>query len=477
MPHKKAKRSIRDQQRSQKGTDLAPTRNAGGDALSSEPLPKSFMRAINATQVRADFHAKRKLQGEDGEDGEQKKAKRRKVEGGVDAKIRPGETLAHFNKRIETDMRPLVRSAVQSSLATLRAHKKPAVDSTPRLCIHTKTTPQSKTTANPKSKSKSTNDDADIPAPVDKHASRPKEFARTSSAAPCRLNDIALAPPILSLGRKSPSSSANTPANTKPGKRTKHSVLSPAQQLQIQMAAAREAAVPERQPIPKAHMASKYDSRLAIDLVIGSSANCCHPTVRFVFFHSLFHLYSALGAAAALVLRLRARTGRELFGVVGRIAYTPGPGEGDEAPSRKDKGCSAGDACTLRSSMHEAATVCCCECPRASQIRSAGLCVRGLQAPGTYVLRHMGMRGGAIARRCGATPPGLRFRAGEIRGARAKAEACLCPPCGVLCSPPSVAFSRMGSDADGPRTCAAARAPEYVLRRRHFGRRHTREGS
>ncbi|KAJ6516630.1 hypothetical protein C8R47DRAFT_1032119 [Mycena vitilis] len=241
MPHKKAKRSIRDQQRSQKGSDLAPIRKAGGDALSSEPLPKSFMRAINATQVRADFHAKRKLQGEDGEDGGQKKAKRRKVEGGVDAKIRPGETLAHFNKRIETDMRPLVRSAVQSSLATLRAHKKPAADSSTPASASTstaKSAPQTKSTAaNPKSKSKSTNDDPDdAPAPVDKHASRPKEFARTSSAAPRRLNDIALAPPTLSLGRKP---AANTPA--KVGKHTKSSVLSPAQQLQ--MAAAREAAV------------------------------------------------------------------------------------------------------------------------------------------------------------------------------------------------------------------------------------------
>ncbi|KAJ7659815.1 hypothetical protein DFH06DRAFT_1194840 [Mycena polygramma] len=250
MPHKKAKRSIRDQQRSQKGTDLAPTRSAGGDALSSEPLPKSFMRAINATQVRADFHAKRKLQGEDGEDGGQKKAKRRKVEGGVDAKIRPGETLAHFNKRIETDMRPLVRSAVQSSLATLRAHKKPAADSTPASASAAKTTPPSKSTpANPNPKSKSTTDDAEAPAPVDKHASRPKEFARTSSAAPRRLNDIALAPPTLSLGRKP---AANTPA--KVGKHTKSSVLSPAQQLQ--MAAAREAAVTRYRELKAARRAA-----------------------------------------------------------------------------------------------------------------------------------------------------------------------------------------------------------------------------
>jgi hypothetical protein len=81
-----------------RGTDLAPNRSK--DALSSEPLPKSFARAINAAQVRADFRAKRKLGEGEGEDGP-KKAKRRKVESGVgEAKIRPGETLAHFNKYV-----------------------------------------------------------------------------------------------------------------------------------------------------------------------------------------------------------------------------------------------------------------------------------------------------------------------------------------------------------------------------------------
>ncbi|KAF8209610.1 hypothetical protein K438DRAFT_1513974, partial [Mycena galopus ATCC 62051] len=93
----------------------------GGDALSSEPLPKSFTRAIAAAQVRADLRAKRKLAGEDGQDGPTKKTKRRKVDNEKgDTRIRPRETLVHFNKRIETDMRPLVRSAVQSSLATVR---------------------------------------------------------------------------------------------------------------------------------------------------------------------------------------------------------------------------------------------------------------------------------------------------------------------------------------------------------------------
>ncbi|KAF7365771.1 hypothetical protein MVEN_00451100 [Mycena venus] len=241
MPHKKAKRSVREQERSKKGTDLAPTRG-GGDALSSEPLPKSFQRAINAAQVRADYHAKRKMREEDGEgeDGP-KKAKRRKVEGaGVETKIRPGETLAHFNKRIETDMRPLVRSAVQSSLATVRAVRKNGALASASTSAPSASSKDPKSTAPPSnsnSKSKPT-PVPPAPTPVDKHASRPKEFARTSTAAPRRLNDIAQAPPELSaLARKA----SATTQKSKSSSTKAASVLSPAQALQ--MAAAREAAV------------------------------------------------------------------------------------------------------------------------------------------------------------------------------------------------------------------------------------------
>ncbi|KAJ7848037.1 hypothetical protein B0H14DRAFT_3867315 [Mycena olivaceomarginata] len=249
MPHKRAKRAIREQERSKKGSDLAPTRpGAGGDALSSEPLPKAFLRTINAAQVRADFRAKRKLRGEDGEDGEdgQKKGKRQKIDGGRDTHIRPGETLAHFNKRIETDMRPLVRSAMQSSLVTVRAqHKKGSAPSESTPSSKSAPTTNSKSNnahskSNPKSSSAADADPKPAPPPIDKHASRPKEFARTSSAAPRRLNDIAQAPPELSsFARKK--SSTNTPAGKAGGKSTKASVLSPAQQLA--MAAAREDAV------------------------------------------------------------------------------------------------------------------------------------------------------------------------------------------------------------------------------------------
>ncbi|KAJ7200152.1 hypothetical protein GGX14DRAFT_372560 [Mycena pura] len=241
MPHKRAKRSIREEQRVQKGADLAPRLRADGDALSSEPLPKSFARAINAAQVRADYRSKRKLQEEDAQAGDDKKTKRRKLE--TATQIRPGETLAHFNKRIEADMRPLVRSAVQTSLAAIRALKKDTSVSASKSAKPSDSRPlEGSAPVAPASKGKSK--PTAEPEPEDKHASRPKEFARTSTSAPRRLNDIATAPPDLSsLTRRVQSKSkSNAAAQGKEAKNTgKASVLSPAQQLQ--MAAAREEAI------------------------------------------------------------------------------------------------------------------------------------------------------------------------------------------------------------------------------------------
>ncbi|KAJ7616667.1 hypothetical protein FB45DRAFT_801440 [Roridomyces roridus] len=230
MPHKRAKRSVRDQQRSQNGTDLAPGR--GAQTQDDEALPKSFLRALNADKVRTEFRAKRKLRDEGGDGDGKKASKRRKVESVADAKIRPGETLGHFNKRIEADMRPLVRDAVQSSRATQRAAKKDksSTSSNKPSIPSSEPTPTSKKPAKPPSSST---------PPVDKHAHRPKEFLNTSTSAPRRLNDIAMAPPDLSnsgFARKASS------AKNGSGKKTKaDALLSPAQALQ--MAKAREEAV------------------------------------------------------------------------------------------------------------------------------------------------------------------------------------------------------------------------------------------
>ncbi|KAJ7057273.1 hypothetical protein C8F01DRAFT_330011 [Mycena amicta] len=241
MPHKRAKRSVRVAQRSGSNIDIAPSKTHDHDALSSEPLPKSFSRVINAAAVRTEYRAKRKLQEDPTTSVDGQKAKRRKTEksaGEEDVKgtrIRPGESLAHFNKRIEGDMRPVVRSAIQSSRATIRAQKK-------------QTKPVDDGKAARKGKADDDDDDYDArkkstaksipthPPTTDK----PKEFQRTSSATPRRLNDIAQAPPDLSaLVRKA----QQKPSGAKVGvaKEKAKQVLSPAQQLQL--AQAREDAI------------------------------------------------------------------------------------------------------------------------------------------------------------------------------------------------------------------------------------------
>ncbi|KAF7329175.1 hypothetical protein MKEN_00178100 [Mycena kentingensis (nom. inval.)] len=238
MPHKRAKRSVREAERSTKGADHAPSKDSHSDALSSEPLPKAFARAINAAQVRAEYHAKRKLGGEDTGEGETRQAKRRKTGKAEDdgMRIRPGETLAHFNKRIEGDMRPLVKNAIQSSRATERAQKKTDLTARGKAKKASKTADDADDdVVSSKSKSAPKTPTTSAPPPE-----KPKDFARTSTSAPRRLNDIAQAPPDLSaLVRKAQSRPGGGKVGV--GKEKAKEVVSPAQQLQL--AQAREDAI------------------------------------------------------------------------------------------------------------------------------------------------------------------------------------------------------------------------------------------
>ncbi|KAF5374159.1 hypothetical protein D9615_008863 [Tricholomella constricta] len=196
MPHKRAKRSVRENERKKRGEDLAPMKNS----LSNEPIPKAIARVLNATKIREEWHnKKRKLQ----EDGDHKQGdKRRKLEDGAKGKrretqatakisIKPGESIQHFNRRVEDDMRPLVKAAVHSSNAVARN----AV----------KADKEAKAAKKLKGKSNKTDESEEAkttriqpPAPAvaaDKHAGKAKEFQKTSSSAPRRLNDVAQAPP------------------------------------------------------------------------------------------------------------------------------------------------------------------------------------------------------------------------------------------------------------------------------------------
>lgn len=122
--------------------------------------------------------------------------------------IQPGESLGHFNRcvsslllpslanpmiilerRVEDDMRPLVKSAMQTSSAQSRKVKKSEQEEKAK----------SKLAKSRKSKTAAEEEPGRSPSPpptpIQKHAGRPTEFQKSSSSAPRRLNDIAQAPP------------------------------------------------------------------------------------------------------------------------------------------------------------------------------------------------------------------------------------------------------------------------------------------
>ncbi|KAI3618205.1 hypothetical protein WG66_005614 [Moniliophthora roreri] len=187
MPHKRAKRSVRERERSEKGHDMAPGKNS----LRNEAIPKSAARVLNALKIREDFKAKKRQLGDtnDGRDGKRQKVDDRKKKEEKDKfpGILPGESLQHYNKRVEDSMRPLVRNAMKASLATIRGAKKQELEEKAA----------KKLLAQEKRQNEDDESSADPPPSLSssKHAGKPKEFQVLPSSAPKRLNDIVQAPP------------------------------------------------------------------------------------------------------------------------------------------------------------------------------------------------------------------------------------------------------------------------------------------
>ena len=136
-------------------------------------------------------------------------------------------------RRVEDHMRPLVQSAMRASAATERKERKTAASN--------KST--NKFRQPPKATSSSTNahaEDASARPPSatarhDDDDDRPKEFATTSSAAPRRLNDVAMAPPEL---KKLPRGAAKRLASggkAKAGATAAAGVLSMAQRAMMEV--------------------------------------------------------------------------------------------------------------------------------------------------------------------------------------------------------------------------------------------------
>ncbi|VDC07328.1 unnamed protein product [Peniophora sp. CBMAI 1063] len=241
MPHKRAKRSTREEVRKQKGSNLAPSKS---DGISNESIPKSAMRVLQAAQIRAD-HAKRRRENADEDDG--RSAKRRKQEGTTgkgkekakvgggstekkgEMKIQPGESLAHFNRRVEDGMRGEVRAAMQSS----SAHGRKARKQEEEAAAATKAANIAKHAAKTQKRPASPDPEDNTSAPVDKHADKPKEFAKLQTTAPRNVNDIAQAPPTLSLKKATKLQASAGPEGLRGGKAA--GVLSMAQRAMMEV--------------------------------------------------------------------------------------------------------------------------------------------------------------------------------------------------------------------------------------------------
>ncbi|KAH9933010.1 uncharacterized protein B0H18DRAFT_1083195 [Fomitopsis serialis] len=167
MPHKRAKRTLREKQRTQSG--------------------------------RRASRKRRKSEGKDGGEGKSK------------LRIQPGESMAHFNRRVEDSMRGDVRVAMKNSSALARKVRK-GEEATSKA---TKTTKKG------------------APAP---RKQKPEEFERLSTSTPRRLNDIVHAPPELKKlprGAKQRPKSSDAAANGEGAASLRQGALSMAQKAML----------------------------------------------------------------------------------------------------------------------------------------------------------------------------------------------------------------------------------------------------
>ncbi|EIW58109.1 uncharacterized protein TRAVEDRAFT_64729 [Trametes versicolor FP-101664 SS1] len=256
MPHKRAKRSVREKTRAESGADLVP---GVRKSIENEEIPKGAARVLNAAKIQQEFAEKKRKQRDEADGAGPSRKKQKGGAGGQNEganalRIKPGESIGHFNRRVEDSLRHTVKEAMQSSSAKMRrtqkeeqeelaqkkAEKKAAVASS-KAAKSTKTSdgsddddePPSKLKSKPKPEDKS---ERAVPLrrPETKHDGKAKEFERVSSSAPKRLNDIVQAPPqIKQLPRKAKKLAAagGTP---KTGVSLKDGVLSMAQKAMME---------------------------------------------------------------------------------------------------------------------------------------------------------------------------------------------------------------------------------------------------
>ncbi|KAH9056679.1 hypothetical protein EDB87DRAFT_1204468 [Lactarius vividus] len=120
MPHKRAKRSAREQQRKERGADLVPPGASNSTTLSTQGIPKSISRVLDVARVRAEYRqTKRARQLEDdGGNGDAPSGQRQET---LSCRRRPGPVRRVLSRRAsEKDSPRRTRSRYQKANQTHR---------------------------------------------------------------------------------------------------------------------------------------------------------------------------------------------------------------------------------------------------------------------------------------------------------------------------------------------------------------------
>ncbi|EJU02495.1 hypothetical protein DACRYDRAFT_107412 [Dacryopinax primogenitus] len=127
MAHKRPKRSVREQEQKQRGFDHAPKTAEKDDA------PRGAMRVLNAQSIRAEYKEKKRKREEE-PTGQEKTSKKRKTEAEKEKeelKLRPGERLEDFNRRVDRALKPRIKASKASKAKAIISEKEAAPESAP----------------------------------------------------------------------------------------------------------------------------------------------------------------------------------------------------------------------------------------------------------------------------------------------------------------------------------------------------------
>ncbi|EOR04693.1 hypothetical protein J056_000026 [Wallemia ichthyophaga EXF-994] len=185
MPHKRAKRSVREKNTKDTGFNNAPS----GYRIDREELPKGAMRILMGGQIQADYRDKKNKRKRDADDANEKEK--------ADLKIRPEERLKDYNRRIDNKMRKDINSTIKShsSEKTAKQMNKKMQDEDAKRKEKAEKKAKTKSDKLEKKREEETVTAAGSQSDSDGETIQPpRDFA---GAERVRLNDVAQAPPSL----------------------------------------------------------------------------------------------------------------------------------------------------------------------------------------------------------------------------------------------------------------------------------------